>query len=244
MTQSLNASTARLQARIAGVLYLFVILTGGFAEAIVRQGMIVSGDAMATARNIVENPFLYRLGFAADLTNFVIGIPIIVIFYNLFRPVNRSLALLALLFDLLSNAIQSTNLIGMLAPLRLLGGSHTLAVFVPAQLQAMALNALGAVEEGYGVALVFFGAQCLVSGYLIFRSTFLPRVLGILYALAGVCYLINSFSIFLKPALANFLFPYILMPCLLGEGALCLWLIAFGINARSWDRLSAAPLGE
>lgn len=88
-------------------------------------------------------------------------------------------------------------------------------------------------------SLVFFGFFCLLLGYVIFKSGFLPRFLGVLMGLAGLCYLTNSFSLFVAPEFANLLFPYILLPCLVAELALGVWLVVMGVNVREWELKAA-----
>ena len=130
----------------------------------------------------------------------------------------------------------------LFTPLFLLGGAAYLKAFDAAQLQALSYVSMRADSYGFGVGLIFFGFECLVLGYLIFRSGFLPKTLGILMQIAGVCYLTNSFALALSPPFANALFPMILVPCFIGESSLCLWLIIKGVDVRRWnERASAAP---
>lgn len=230
----------RLEARVAGGLYLIIIAGGMFAEVFVREALTVPGDAAATASKILASQPLYRLGFTADLFNLVCGIPLALIFYDLFKPVSKNLALLALFFTLVSTAINSALNILALAPLILLHSAHYSTAFEPGQLQAVSLMSLELHAQGFDISLAFFGFQCLTTGYLIFRSTFLPRILGVLYALAGLCYGINSFTVFLAPEFATHLLPYILIPCFIGEASLCLWLLAMGVNVPRWEEQASA----
>lgn len=227
-------------ARLAGLCYLIVIVTGLFSEVFVRQALLVHGDALATAKNIVEQESLFRLGFTADLVNFLIGLPCIVIFFLFFRQLNKPLALLALFLVIIQTAIIALNLVNQLSPLLLLRGDAYLDVFSSAQLAALAVHALKLQSQGYAIGLCFFGFYCLVIGYLIMVSALVPRVLGFLYALAGLCYLINSFTMFLSKGFANPLFPYILMPCLVGELSLTLWMLIKGVRA---EKLPATGAG-
>jgi len=222
--------TNKKLARIAGLLYLIVIGTGLFAEVFVRQALRVSGDAMATAHNIQAAEMLYRFGFVADLTNFIIGLPCVLIFYILFKQVNKYLTILAIFFVIIQTAIIAVNLLNQVSPLLFLGGGQYLKSFQPDQLAILSDHALDLQAEGYGIGLVFFGFYCLIIGYLIVKSTFLPRVLGVLYGLAGLCYVINSYAMFLAPKLANALFPYILIPSFVGELSVSLWLLIMGVK--------------
>src|SRR5581483_5075627 len=182
-------------ARIGGVLYLIIIAAGLFAEAFVRDRLIVGADAAATATNIMAHALMFRLGIAADLSTFLCAIPLTVILYVLLKPVDRNLALLMVIFNFVQDAIGGLNALNTYKPLQLLGGADYLRVFSPEQLQAMALLSLKAHAVGFGLALIFFGFSCLAPGYLIFASGFLPKALGMLMAIAGACYLINSFAL-------------------------------------------------
>ena len=122
-----------------------------------------------------------------------------------------------------------------LAPLAVLGGAQYLSVFTVEQLQALALLLLKLQAHAYNIGLVFFGFYCILIGYLIFRSLFLPRILGALMVFAGLGWLT-----FLSPPLANHLSPYILAPGLLGEGSLTLWLLVIGVNAQRWKEQAGA----
>lgn len=138
-------------------------------------------------------------------------------------------------FILVATAIESVNLLNHFAPLILLGGRSYLNVFTTEQLQALAYVSLRLQSAGYNISLAVFGFYCLVTGYLIFRSTFLPRILGVLMATDGLCYLTNSFANFLAPGFAAGLFPYILVPCFVAELSLCLWLLVVGVNVPKWE---------
>jgi hypothetical protein len=220
-------------ARIAGFCYLLVIVTGLFSEVFVRQALFVNGNTLATAKNIIDQEPLFRLGFVADMINFIVGLPCILIFYLLFKRVKKSLALLALFFAIIQTAIAALNLIHQLSPLLLLSGDSYLDVFSHEQLAALSVYNLQLQSQGYAIGLSFFGCYCLIIGYLIFYSEFLPRTLAVLYALAGIAYLLNSFIMFLSHGFANPLFPYVLIPAFVGELSLTLWLLIKGVNADS-----------
>jgi Domain of unknown function (DUF4386) len=225
----------RLQARIAGGLYVIIIATGLFAELFVREALTVSGDAAATARNILASEPLWRLGTSAELVEEACCIALALLFYYLFKPVSRSLVLIAVFFALVSITIVIVDVVLQVAPTLLLGGAHYLTAFAPSQLQALALLALRLHDGGFNTSLAFFGVHCVLIGYVIFRSTFLPRIIGVLYAIAGLCYVINSSALFLSPSFAAHLDPYILIPSFIGELSLCLWLLVAGVNVSKWE---------
>jgi hypothetical protein len=182
MMERIAQTSPRLRARIAGVFYLLNILTGALA-------LFVSG----------------KLGFAAILIATACYIVVTLLFYSIFKPVNRSLSLLAAFFSLVGCAI------GALSPFHL----------VPSHINN----------------LVFFGFYCLLIGYLIFRSTFLPRILGVLMAIGGLGWLT-----FVSPLLANYLSPYNLAPGILGEGSLTLWLLVIGVNEQRWKQQASVRI--
>lgn len=231
----------RGQARIAGALYLLVILLGGFAEVGVRQGLVVSGDAVATAAAIHAHDGLFRLGFAAEMMTNVIAIPVTLIVYRLLAPTGRFMALLGIALDLTQNTVNAVNAWTQFAPLTLLSGSPDLAAIPPHELAALARLALHWHDVGFNIGLTFFGFALLIEGALIFRSGYFPRWLGAIYALAGACYLVNSYASFLAPDLP--IFPYILFPCLIGESAVCLWLMIVGVNEERWSAAVARSVG-
>jgi hypothetical protein len=226
-----RSPSPRLAARAAGLLYLIVILGGGFAEAYVRQKLIVSGNPAATAANILAHEQLYRWAFVADLIPLLCNVLLAVIFYFLFRIVSKSLAGLVVFFSLIGTAIQASVLLYHLAALMVLKGPVASSLGM-AHSEALAYFMLRLQSFGYNIALVFFGCFGLCMGALILKSGFLPRVLGILMAIAGFCYFTNSMLSFVAPSLSSVL---LLMPCLIGEGGFMLWLLAFGVNAERWS---------
>lgn len=222
--------TPKKLARIAGLLYLIVIASGLFAEVFVRQKLFISGNAMATAQNIQSQEMLYRLGFVADLINFVIGLPVVLIVYLLLKHVNKPLALLALFFVIVQTAVIAVNLSNQLSPLLLLTGEQYSNSFQPNQLAALSVHALHLQTQGYAIGLVFFGFYCIIIGMLIFHSSIIPRVLGVLYAAAGAAYLVNSFTMFLSYKFANPVFPYIAAVAFIGEFSFTMWLLIKGVK--------------
>jgi hypothetical protein len=230
MKNPLAPLSPQVYARIGGTLYLIIIAAGLFAEAFVRDRLIVPTDAATTAANIRAHQLMFRAGIAADLTTFVCAVPLTIILYALLRRVNMNVALLMLIFNVVQDAIGGLNALNTYRPLQLLTGADYLKVFSPAQLQAMALLSLKAHSIGFGIALIFFGFSCLALGYLIFASGFLPKTLGVLMAIAGACYLTNSCALILSPLLASILFPSILVPAFIGELAVALWLTVRGLN--------------
>jgi hypothetical protein len=215
-------------------LYLVNIACGIFGEIFVRGHLVVAANAAATAHNIMASEFLFRCGIAGDLIMHITDVPMTVIFYVLLRPVSRDLSALAAVFSVLQTAILCANKLNLVTVLLLLGGSNSLKAFNPDQLQALASLSLSLHESGFGVGLIFFGVSCLVAGYLMFRSGYFPKALGILQAIAGASYLLNSFAQLLFPALAERMFPAIVLPAFIGELSTCVYLIVKGLNMAKW----------
>lgn len=235
-----RGASPRHLARIAGGLYLIIIVVGFFAIGYVPAALVVPGDAVATAHNIQANELLYRLGLAAHIIVLPCNIPLAVIFYDLFKVVNRRLALLVVFFTLVGTAVEGANLLNQFAPLMLLGGGHYLSVFTTGQLQALAYMPLNSQAISYDIQQVIYAGYLLAAGYLVFRSTFLPRTVGVLLAIGALCYLINSFATFVAPGFAAGLFPYIQAPSGVAELSLCLWLLVMGVNVSRWEAQASA----
>jgi len=234
MTERIAAASLGPRARLTGVVYLFYFLTAVLGEVFLR-GLVVDGDAAATANNILAHQPLFRLGLATGLIATACYIAVTALFYDLFKPVNRSLSLIAAFFSLVGCAILAFASLFQLAPLVVLGGGQYLSVFGVGQLQALAYLFFELYGLGVNICFVFFGVYCLLIGYLIFRSAFLPRILGVPMAFAGLGWLT-----FLSPPLANYLSPYILVLGFLAELALMLWLLVMGVNVQRWNEQASA----
>ena len=228
-------------ARLCGVLYLYIIVAGMFAELFVRSRLIVSTNAAVTASNIMANESLFRLGFSGELLHIAFDVVVAVILYALLRPIDRNIALLAAFMRFACDIVLAVASLSHFAALKLFADAEYLNTFTPDQLHTLALLALKLHGDGYAISLVFFSFACLSLGYLIFRSGFLPRTIGALMAIAGVCYLINSFSHFLSPAFAATLFPGLFVPIFVAELSLALWLTVKGVNVAKWEEKASVP---
>lgn len=221
-------------ARMAGLLYLVIIVTAMFGQFLVRESFIVPGDAAGTAANVRTDPLLFKLGFASDLIAFLSDVGVAAIFYVLFRPVSQPLALLAAFFRLAQSSILGINLLNHLTASMLLAGTPYLSVLGQDQTDALALLFLERHAFGYDIALVFFGAHCLIVGYLIWRSGFMPRLLGALMAVAGAGYILDSYTSFLAPDLNAAIVSITLVPAVIAEFGLTAWLLIRGVNVEKW----------
>jgi len=239
---SIAGTAPRQLARIAGALYLINIVLGAFAISIVPAIVVVAGDAAATAHNIQTHELLYRLGLVAHVVVTVTNVPLALIFYELFKVVNRRLALLDAFFILVATAIEAAGLLNQFTPLVLLGNESLASALPTAQLQALAYVPIGLSGIEYSIHTMFFGFDIICFAYLVLRSSFLPRAIAVLLAIDGVAYLIYSFADLLAPGFAAHLVPWIQLPALFGEGSLCLWLLVVGLDVERWkERVSAAP---
>jgi hypothetical protein len=226
-------TSPQVYARIGGVLYLVVIVIGFCSSVFVRDKLTASGDATATANNIMASESLWRISIAADLILLVCAVPLTLILYVLLRPVNKNLALLGALFNLVEFPIEAVSKLYLFAALFLTGNADYLKAFEPHQLHALAKISLRLHDYGFGIDLVFFGFACIIYGYLLFRSGYFPKTLGVLMTIAGLSYLTNSFTLIVAPAHAATILP-ILVLALIGELSLCLWLIVKGVNLPKW----------
>jgi len=228
-------TSLRFKARMAGGCQLMEAVTAAFGEVIIPSKLVVAGSAAATAANILGHERLFWLGFVLSLIGVGFHIAWALLMFELLNPVNRSLSRLAAFVILVGCAIQALTCLLYLAPLIILQGASSLSAFRPEQLQALVLAFLRLNDYAFQIYLVFFGAWCLLIGYLIFRSTFLPRILGVLLAISGL-----GWMIYLYPPLAHRLLHIIDAASALGEIPLELWLIIMGLNAQRWKEQASA----
>jgi hypothetical protein len=227
-------------ARIVGGLYCLIIVLGITSEAAIRRSLIVDGDAAATAANILASEGLFRFGFFADSIVFLCDAAVAVLLYALLRPVNRTVAMAAAAFRLTQTAVLASNLLNQHVALLVLTDSDY-ATFDTAQRNTLAYLMLDRHAYGYDLGLLFFGVHCLLLGYLIAKSTFLPKILGALLMAASFVYLIGSYVHFLAPALVPTIAP-IYIVAVVAEVGICGWLLVKGVNVGRWEAMSAGAL--
>jgi len=232
--------TPRVTARLAGALNVICAVPAGFS-VFVLQKMYVRGDSAATAAHILGSEGLFRLGFVADIVGIMIFVGSGIFLYQLFKPASRSLALLMLSFYLIGAGIQTLNSLQDLTALLFLKDGSALAALTAVQTQAIAFVFIKMHSLTYDLSLAFFGVATLLIASLVFNSTFLPRVLGILLVIDGLGYLTFAFSTLLSPPVAARMYPFIpMLTAAIGEGSLMLWLIVRGVNAQRWEEQAAA----
>lgn len=228
----------QLYARAAALIGLVGIANGIFAEAFVRGRLLVSSDAAATAQNIIDSEGLFRAGFMSDVTLFVIDIIITVILYALLKPVNRNIAIMAVLFRVTMSAIQGLNLLHLFAPILILNSDLTNAAFNTEQLQALSMLSLNLYSAGYALGLIFFGVHCFLVAYLLFNARYFPGFLGILFFVTALSYLAIGITYFAFPDMKAYS-AYLLAPAALGEFVFTGWLLFKGVNLKKWNQQRA-----
>jgi hypothetical protein len=222
------AWSPRMKARLAGVFTLIEGVTSVAGQLRIPGQFIVRNDAAATAANILSSETLFRVGVVLTLIAIATHIVWMVLFYDLFKPVDRTLARLAAFVGLIAVALQAVSAIFQMAAQTILHGGEFSTAFTAAQLQALSYLSLRLQGQTFNTYMIFFGLWCLVTGALIFKSGFMPRILGLLEMLAGAAYLI-----LLWPPLAAALDPYYLLLGL-GEAVLLVWLLVKGVDNQRW----------
>jgi hypothetical protein len=203
---------------------------------LLRQGMVVPGDAATTASHIQAGEPMFRLAFATDLAGTACYVAVTAILYDLLRPAGATLSRVAAFLSLTGCAIWGVSQVHLLGALLLLDHPTYLSTaFAADQLEALALMTLRLHTFGTLVGMVFFAGYCAAIGVLIFRSGYLPRLVGVFLVAAGAAWLVDTFAFFIDPPFSKALGDAVQIPGLLGEGSLTLWLLAVGLNAPRWD---------
>jgi hypothetical protein len=236
MTSRTARTSPLILARVAGFLYLLTVPLGIFTLMVVPSRLIVSGDAAATARNIMASESLVRIDIVSVLLGSVIAIFYLLILYKLLKPVSKDMAVLMVILGLTGNPIAMLTEFTQLGVLQLLSGADYLTVFTAAQLQALAYLFLRLHTYGINIAFIFSGLWLLPLGYLVFKSGFLPRILGVLLIIGGFGYLIDVFAGFLFPG-SNLSIGLITG---LAEIMFLLWLLVKGVNVEQWEKRALA----
>ncbi len=231
MTNHSADTSINRTARIAGFLYLMLLPLGIFGMAVYSR-LVVPGDAATTASNIMASESLFRLGIVTTLLVQIINIFVVLALYKLLKPVSKNMALLMVMFLLLGVPIAMLNELNQFAVLLLLHGANYLTAFTAGQFQALVPLFLDLHQFGISVAGIFWGIWLFPMGYLVFKSGFLPRILGVLLIIGCFGYLIDSFAVFFLPnykaSVALFTFW--------GEVLLPLWLLIKGVIVEQWEK--------
>jgi len=239
-TKRVPEPSPRFRARLAGLFQALEGLTFTCGEVVILGKLVVSGNAAATAASILGHERLFRLGFVSCLIGVMCHIVWALLYYELFKPVNRRLNLLALFVILVGCAVQAVTSLLYLFPLLVLQGGSALSAFTAEQLQVLAYTFIKLNWLAFDIYLVLFGLWCVLVGCLIFRSTFLPRILGVLLVIDGL-----GWMTYMSPPLGVYLFPIIAAASGVAELPLQLWLLIVGVNDQRWrEQASAAWDGE
>jgi hypothetical protein len=231
--ERLNSGAAqprpRITARFAGALVLMTIIGGIFAQGFVSNRLISFSDAGVTANNILANQSLFQLSFTVYLIEMACQIASTALFYILLSPVSRNIALVAAFIELSASIIKTLSRVFYITPLFVLSGTRALSAFNADQLRALALVLLKINDRGAALALAFFGVSGMLNAYLIFRSTFLPRTLGILAMIASAGWLRFFYLPLRYPS-----FTFIAVFALTVAAVEIFWLIVFGVDEERW----------
>ena len=227
----------RTKARVAGAFEFLEGAAASVGQVLILERLVVANDPAATATRILANGSLYWFGFAASMLGVIFHLVWAVLFYELLKPVNRTLARAALAIVLVCCALQAVTALLYAAPWMVLHGAEPFAAFTTSQLQALAYLFLRLNARAFDADLVFFGAWCVLTGYLIFRSRFLPRLLGVLLVIDGI-----GWMLYLVPSFGRQIFPFAAAASALAEFPLQLWLLVVGLNEQKWKEQAAASL--
>ncbi len=218
--------------RLAGLLFFILVITGVFAEIFVRQKLYVFNDPATTAQNIIENQFLFRLGFVSDLVMSTVFFIYGYVLYLIFRSVSKRISLFLLLCIVISVAMLCQNLLYQFSALELLINPDYKMVFKPKQLETLSLFFQNIHTKGYIVNQIFHGLYLFPLGYMIIKSKYVPRIIGIFSILGFAGVLTNFFHYFLFPNYESILLDNITIPADIAEFSICLWFLIMGVRHK------------
>ena len=234
MTNPLAETSPSTRGRILAALYLFVIAAGITAQVLISDRLVVGNDAARTAANILANKSLYRLGFTIFMLEMVAQVAVSALFYDLLKPVNRSVARLSTIIGLTGCGIKTLARLFYYTPLILLGGASYLSAIQPAQLEALSLAFIKINSQAAAIGLIFFGFETLLRGWLVFQSGFLPRFLGVMSMVSGLGWLT-----WIWPPLGSQAFTGVALFAIAGVIATTGWLFVRGVDDLRWRERAA-----
>jgi hypothetical protein len=234
MTTSLSETSPSTRGRILAGLYLFVVASGVVAQAVIADGLVVANDAGKTAANILANKSLYRFAFTLFMLEMAAQFGVTALFYDLLKPVNRTVARASAIMGLAASGIKTLSRLFYYTPLILLGGASYLSAFEPAQLATLSLAFVKINNQGAAIAIIFFGFETLLRGWLVFRSGFLPRFLGVLSMIGGFGWLT-----YLWPPLGSQAFLGVALFAIIGVIVTSGWLFIRGVDDATWAARAA-----
>jgi hypothetical protein len=230
----MNETSPTTRGRILAALYLFVITAGIIGQAFISDRLVDVNSASTTAANIVANRDLYRLAFTIFMLEMVAQITVTTLYYDLLKPVNRTVARITTVIGLTGAGIKTMARLFFYTPLLLLGGASYLSSIPKEQLEALALAFLRINSQGAAIGLVFFGFETLLRGWLLFRSEFLPRFLGVLSMIGGLGWLT-----YLWPPLGSQVFMFVALFALASVIVTSGWFFIRGVDDAKWRARAA-----
>jgi hypothetical protein len=229
-------------ARVAGMLYLVLAVCGGFSELYVRSGVNVAGDATATAENIRASATLFRVAFMTDLVNTACFILLALALYVLLSPVNKKIASAFVIFNAITVAVMSINMLNHVGALTVATEPTYVTALGTESADALTLLFLDLHRHGYLIAQIFFGLWLLPLGFLVYKSGYFPRVLGIMLMIGCFGYLADVVAVSISPGLESSLSPYLTLPAGLAEISFMLWLLVKGATVQRQDEQAPATI--
>lgn len=226
-------STQKRYGRIAGLLYLIIIISGIFSEGVVRSSLVADGNSQTTVENIVNSEMMFRLGFASDIIMVLADISIALVFYLMLKHVSKSLSLLSAMFRLAQAIIIGVNLMNHFGVILVINSSELANAFDSDKLSSAVMFLMEAHSYGYLLSGVFFGFSCIVLSYLIKRSEYLPSFFGILIGVAGFFYIMDSFTQFIVPEFSEITEILVIIAAVVSEISFAIWLIVKGAISSS-----------
>lgn len=223
-------------AKITAVVYLILIVCAGFSQGYVLESMVVWGDAATTANNIITNKSLFKIGYTLFLIEMSCQVAIAVLLLLLLKPAGSKMATVAVYFGVAGATVKTVSILFYIAAFFILTNAAYLNEFTPAQIKALAYLMFDLKAYCAAVSLVFIGISTILFGYLMIKSTFMPKMLGYLTVVAGV-----GWMSFLSPELGFMLFDAVGLISLIGVFALIYWFLRFGVDDEKW-RLKAQQL--
>lgn len=231
----MTLQSPKLCARVTGLLWLTVILTGVVSMFLLQSPKLLPADAATTAKVILASASAYHTSLIIDLISTASYTAVTVLFFLLLRPTNTPVAALAAAFGLLGLFIGLTNLVVHQGPLALMSNAAQLSVFSLAQLQTFSIALMKIENLAFAIGMLFFGLQCFLNGTVLLKTGYFPWFLGALLMLTGTAYVTNFFLNLLAPDLGRTFFPIMATAGFAGEGAMTLWLLVVGLNREIWD---------
>lgn len=232
MTNDINYTTQRKNARIAGLWYLLMLITGPIGLMYVPSRIIISGNAAATASNVITSELLIRIGIMSNLICQISFIFLVLALYRLFKGVNEKYVKLMVTLVIAAVPVAFLNELTQIAALLVLSGADYLKVFEPNQLNGLSMLFLNLHEQGTFIVGIFWGLWLFPFGYLVIKSGFIPKVLGILLIIGCFSYLVDSSTALLFPLQKGLVTNILMLPLALGELSMILWLLIKGVKVN------------